>query len=61
MTVATVVLVSSSLLQGWIYPDPAHARSGFFLPSFSHGSALDQVQKITINQSVKKAFAGLST
>jgi hypothetical protein len=50
---------------------PAFFKDGFtptqrmlgrvFLLSFGLGSALDQVQKININQSVKKAFAGLST
>jgi hypothetical protein len=32
-----------------------------FLPFFGLATALDQVQKININQSVKQAFAALST
>lgn len=47
--------------KGWIYPDPAHARSVFFLPCFGPDPALDQVHKINKNQSVKQAFAALST
>jgi hypothetical protein len=42
-------------------PRPGECSVGFFLPFFGLATALDQVQKININQSVKQAFAALST
>jgi hypothetical protein len=42
-------------------PRPGACPVGFFLSCFKRVPALDQVQKININQSVKQAFAALST
>jgi hypothetical protein len=42
-------------------PRPGARLVGFFLPYAGPSSALDQVHKININQSVKQAFSALST
>jgi hypothetical protein len=42
-------------------PRPGACSVGFFLPCLGPVPALDQVHKININQSVKQAFAALST